>query len=181
MESKNSNELRITALFANEADVDKVYQSLRDYGVDENHISVVMSDYSRKTDQFKPGKTEAADSAGRGALLGGAAGGVTAAIAAMTVGITLPALGLVFVGPLLAGLAGATGGAAAGGAIGALVGSGFSKEQAESYDTKVREGNFLISVVPNDLMQIERIERLFGQNQGYEVVVHWGKDSEQTS
>ncbi|MCU7375737.1 hypothetical protein PEC18_34210 [Paucibacter sp. O1-1] len=107
-------------------------------------------------------KTQAADSGGRGALLGGAAGGITAAVAAVATNIALPGLGIVFVGPLLAGLAGAAGGAIAGGAIGAMVGNGFPKEQAELYDAKIQgSGSFLVSVNPDNLLQNDSIINIF--------------------
>lgn len=175
----SSNALSITALFAEAGDAERAYQSLLASGVSEDSVSVVMSEYAHQDSFSGSAKTEAADSAGRGALLGGATGGITAAIAAVATNIALPGLGLVFVGPLLAGLVGATGGALAGGAIGAMIGNGFPKEQAELYDAKVREGSFLVSVVPDNLLQNDSVVNIFRKNNGYNIYIHYGNDAGQ--
>ncbi|WAC13469.1 hypothetical protein [Dyadobacter pollutisoli] len=179
MENNTKNTLIITALFAESNQADSAYQSLLESGISKDNISLVMSDYAHQGSLSEADKTQAADSGGRGALLGGAAGGITAAVAAVATNIALPGLGIVFVGPLLAGLAGAAGGAIAGGAIGAMVGNGFPKEQAELYDAKIREGSFLVSVNPDNLLQNDSIINIFRKNNGYNIYIHYGSDTGQ--
>lgn len=173
MENSTDNALSVTALFASKADAENVYESLLKLGVSKENISVVISEGAHyKNISGEEEKTEAADSAGLGALLGGATGGITTAIAAVATNLALPGLGLLFVGPLLAGLAGATGGALAGGAIGAMIGYGFPKEQASNYDAGVRQGSVLVSVVAGNLVNRNVIVNTFRNNNGSDIYVH---------
>ena len=64
----------------------------------------------------------------------------------------------------MAALGGAAVGSAAGGVIGALVGMGIPEFEAKRYDTKIREGNILISVHTEDGDQRDVAKEIFKRN-----------------
>ncbi|MHA4739518.1 DUF1269 domain-containing protein [Dyadobacter sp. MSC1_007] len=172
METTAENNQTVTGLFEHAHQAEQFYQAVLGTGIKKDAISIAMSEQSHKK-HFALGalpgseKTHLAGDAGRGALLGGATGGIATAIAAIATNLVLPGIGLVFIGPLLAGLAGA----AAGGAIGAMVGYGFPKEQAISYHEGIQKGNILISVVPDNEQQRETVETLFNTYGGTAIYV----------
>src|SRR5215207_8579356 len=95
-----------------------------------------------------------AGDAAKGAVAGGVLGGLTGLLVGLGA-LAIPGIGPVMAGGALAtafGLGGGTAvagagiGAAAGGIVGALTGLGFSKDEAEYYDTGVREGRTLVTV-----------------------------------
>jgi hypothetical protein len=171
MENKKISGHRVTAVFQSSKDADSAFDALILRGFTPNDISVVMSDSTHKqyksTENSGQEKTHAVDDAGRGALLGGATGGIATAIAAISTNLALPGLGLLVVGPLLAGVAGAVAGGVAGGTIGAIVGSGFPKEEADYYETSIKEGGIIVSVTARDLHErdlvIEDMKRSNGR------------------
>ena len=154
MENNKSALSRVTGIFESNKDASGIYEALLSRGFDIQDITVIMSDlanegFHSQTDENSE-QTHATDDAERGALLGGATGAVVSAIAAIGATITLPGIGLVLAGPLLAGLAGATAGSIAGGTIGAIVGSGYPKDEAEYYESSIRKGGIMISVSPRN-------------------------------
>jgi hypothetical protein len=84
-----------------------------------------------------------------GAAVGGAAGGALGAIAAgltAVASLSIPGIGFLAAGPLIAALAGGGAGAAAGGMLGALIGVGVPKHEAHLYDDEIRKGGMLVGV-----------------------------------
>lgn len=162
---------RVTAIFNSRKDADNAYDALLLRGYAQDDISLVMSDTARQqyetSEDSGEEKTHAAGDAGRGALLGGATGGIVTAIAAVSTNLALPGLGLLVVGPLLAGLAGTAAGGVVGGTIGAIVGNGYPKEDQEYYHTSIKEGGIMVSVSAPDLHErdlvIEDMKRHNGQ------------------
>lgn len=161
---------RITAIFESMQDADNAYDALLLRGYTPEQISVVMSDATHQ--QYKAGKnpvttkTHVTDDAGRGALLGGATGGIATAVAAISTNLALPGLGLLVVGPLMAGLAGAAAGGIVGGTIGAIVGSGFPKEEADHYQTSLEEGGIMVSVSASNLHERDLVIEDMKRNNG---------------
>ncbi len=85
-----------------------------------------------------------------GAAAGAAAGGVLGGTLGLLVGVgslAIPGLGaFIAAGPIMAALGGAAAGATAGGLTGALVGLGIPEYEAKQYESRMMEGNLLISV-----------------------------------
>jgi hypothetical protein len=106
---------------------------------------------------------------GIGAALGGVAGGVLAAIAAIGTTLVIPGLGLWVAGPLAAGLAGAGAGGLTGGLIGALVGWGIPEEHAKEYEKGLRRGGIAMAVSPRSDEDADFIEREWKGTRGEHV------------
>ncbi len=158
----------VVGLFTSRENAEKAYDDLKDRNYTSDEITVVMTNETRErhfagdTDHDNDNDTntemgnKAMEGAGTGGAIGGVAGGIIGAIAAVGTSLLIPGLGIVILGPLAAGLAGAGAGSITGGLIGALVGSGMSKEKAELYDEGLKEGKIMISVKPHS--QQEAVE-----------------------
>lgn len=92
--------------------------------------------------------SKAMEKAGVGSAIGGTAGAIIGAIAAIGTSVALPGLGLIVAGPIVAALTGAGAGGLTGGLIGALIGSGIPKERAEMYHDTIKEGGIVVGVNP---------------------------------
>ncbi len=137
----------VVGLFDYYSNADAAVKALQDYGLDDDHISVVTRDKDTgKQGSLGGAKTGAATGAAAGGLVGLLAGlsalvipGIGPVIATGTIASTLATtLGMTAVG---AGI-----GAAAGGLLGALVDLGFSPDEAEFYAEGVKRGGVLVSV-----------------------------------
>lgn len=146
----------VIGVFAHESDAQEALVMLKNNGFEAEDISVMMKDHAMGTEvEHKTG----------GHLVEGAAGGATTGavvggIAGLLVGIgalTIPGIGaFVIGGPLAAALGltgaaattvtGATTGAVAGGLIGALMGLGLSKDEAQVYEERLKEGALLVAI-----------------------------------
>lgn len=144
----------MTGLFRDRESAERAYNTLNSRGYDKDDVNVLMSDDTRKkyfsgddaTDTELGSK--ALEGAGLGGAIGGTAGALIAAIAAIGTTIALPGLGLLVAGPLAAALAGAGAGAMTGGLVGALIGAGIPEERAKLYDEGVRNGGIVMGVNP---------------------------------
>ena len=100
-----------------------------------------------------------------GALTGATAGGVTGGVIGLLAGIgaiALPGLGaFIAAGPIMAALGGAAAGAATGGLVGGLIGLGIPEIEAKHYETKLRLGNYLVSVHAETSEDVERIKSIY--------------------
>lgn len=137
--------------FSDRESAERAYASATNRGYAQDDVNLVMSDDTRKryfADQDTELSSKAAEGAGTGAMIGGAAVGVLGAIAAIGTSIALPGLGLVLAGPLVAGLAGAGAGGLTGGLIGALIGWGIPEDRAKEYEDDVRNGRIVMGVNP---------------------------------
>ena len=119
---------------------------LKDAGVSTADISVLLPDRTGSRDFAHEHNTKAPE----GATIGGSAGGVAGGVLGLLAGIgalAIPGVGpFIAAGPIMAALSGAAVGAALGGIAGALVGMGMPEYEAKQYETKVKDGNILISV-----------------------------------
>ena len=85
-----------------------------------------------------------------GVVTGGVLGSGFGLIAGI-VGFAIPGFGpILAVGPIATALAGGVAGVGIGGLAGALVGLGISDEDAEQYESDVREGKILVLVEQHD-------------------------------
>jgi hypothetical protein len=117
-----------------------VVRKLKDAGVADSDISMVARRDGLETDN------NAAEGAGIGGVLGGAAGLLTGLGL-----IAIPGVGpVVAAGWLAATAAGAATGAVAGGLVGALTSSGVDEKDAHYYAETVRRGGSIVSVRATD-------------------------------
>jgi len=147
-----------------ESQAARIVESLKMAGFLNTDISILMPDESGVRDLGHEKHSKApegtASGAGAGALVGGALGWL-AGIGALAI----PGVGpLVAAGPIMAALSGAAVGAASGGVTGGLIGLGIPEFEAKQYESKLHEGNVLISVHTENNDQIKAAEGIFKDN-----------------
>jgi uncharacterized membrane protein len=142
----------IVGVFDTHEEAVTAYEKLKAKGYRAEDISVVAKDrgdvdaFNRETGS----KTEDGMVAGAttGGILGGAAG-LLAGVGALAI----PGIGpILAAGPIAASLAGAAVGAGTGGLAGALIGAGIPEEEANHYETAVKEGKLLL-IADSDTVQ----------------------------
>lgn len=151
----------VIGLYLDEDDAQGAIETLQREGFDAKDISLIMRDERRAEEiQNQTG-------VGEGAVSGAATGGVIGGLAGLLIGIgafTIPGVGAFLIGGPLAAALGLTGavastatgaltGAVAGGILGALISLGLPKEDAEHYETLIREGAILLAVPVNEREQ----------------------------
>lgn len=138
-----------------------IVESLKASGFSNNDISALLPDKRTTKDFAHEHNTKAPEGATAGGVAGlgvGAALGWLAGIGALAI----PGVGpLIAAGPIMGALAGGAVGTATGGVIGALVGMGMPEFEAKRYDSKIREGNILISVHTEDGKQRDAAKEIF--------------------
>jgi len=163
----------VNAAFNNQSDAEKAYNELIYRGYNPEEVNVLLAGENQKihVEAEKSSSDHGAETtqkAGVGSAIGGTAGAVIGAFAALGTIILIPPLGIAVAGPLVAAFAGAGAGGLTGGIIGALVGSGISKEHAEIYEATIKQGGVIISFIPKtveDRMEIITAWNEFGGKQ----------------
>jgi uncharacterized membrane protein len=128
-----------------------VIKRLREAGYKESEITVVVKNEEKqeeidhKTDVDVESSGYAEKMSG-GAAIGGALGGLYAALPALGL-VTIPGVGpILAAGPIAVILGGVVAGSVAGGLIGALVELGVDEEEAKNYEYLVDQGKIIILV-----------------------------------
>ena len=144
----------MTGQFNDKESLENAYKSLRDKGLSDDQINVIMSDETRKkyyaNDETSELGTKAAEGTGVGSMIGGTLGAIIGGIAAIGTNLVLPGIGLVVWGPVAAALAGAGAGGLTGGLVGALVGWGIPEDRAKIYEQGIKEGGTVLGVQPRN-------------------------------
>lgn len=144
----------VTALFESNTAAYSAVQDLVDHGFARATIGVMTrdntsSDGTVTTRVATPGGPSGV---AQGAGLGAALGGLSGLVVGLTV-LTVPGVGPVLAGGLLAAaLTGAGVGAVAGGMVGALTEAGLPKEHVHYYSEGLRRGSVLVVVATTDEM-----------------------------
>ena len=161
----------MSGMFRDRSSAEKAYQSLHSRGYGKDDVNLLMSDDTRKT-HFGDDTVhtdlgdKAMEGAGVGSAIGGTAGAIIGAIAAIGTSVALPGLGLIIAGPLAAALAGAGAGGLTGGLVGALVGSGIPEEHAAEYETGIKNGGIVMGVKPRNAEDAKYFEEEFRRHNG---------------
>ena len=172
--ASDSNYTNTSGIFRDRSSAEKAYQSLHERGYGKDDVNLLMSDDTRKT-HFgdDTAHTELGDKAmegaGVGSAIGGTAGAIIGAIAAIGTSVALPGLGLIIAGPLAAALAGAGAGGLTGGLVGALVGSGIPEEHAAEYEQGIKNGGIVMGVKPRNAEDAKYFEEQFKNNNAEKV------------
>ncbi|WP_207534758.1 hypothetical protein [Desertivirga arenae] len=153
-----------TNLYKDRESAEQAFQSLRDRGYSQEEINLIMSDETRKkhfehSDHDSELGNKALEGAGTGSAIGGTAGAIIGAIAAIGTSVALPGLGLLIAGPLVAGLAGAGAGGLTGGLVGALIGSGIPEDRAKEYESGIKDGGIVMGVTPRSQEDADYFDR----------------------
>jgi hypothetical protein len=147
-----------------EARAARIVNDLRDAGFTHDSLSILLPDRSGTHELRHEAHTKAPEGAsagaGTGALVGGAIGWLSGVGA-----ISVPGLGVfIAAGPILATLTGAAAGATVGGISGALVGYAVPEFEAKQYEERLRDGNVLISVHTESVVQQAHVREILAKN-----------------
>ncbi len=150
----------VICIVPTESKAERIIAELKNAGFRNSDISFLMPDRDGVRDMGHEKHSKApegtATGAGTGALLGGALGWLAGVGA-----LAIPGVGpFVAAGPIMATLGGAAVGAATGGITGGLIGLGMPEYEAKQYESKLRDGNVLISVHTNDGNDAKRAEEI---------------------
>jgi hypothetical protein len=154
-------------LYRDTTEAERGIRRFRDSGYEGERIGIVTRDREEGKELAKDTGANVAGGAATGAAVGGVLGGITGLLVGIGA-LAIPGIGPVVAGGALASafgmgggtaLAGAGIGAGVGGVAGALMGLGFSKEEADYYDSGVREGRTLVTVHDDD----GRAENIFDE------------------
>lgn len=164
----------LTGMFRDRASAEGAYRSLEDRGYSKDDVNIMMSDETRKKHFADDAPdtdlgNKALETAGKGSAIGGTAGAIIGAIAAIGTSVLIPGLGLIVAGPLAAGLAGAGAGSLAGGIVGALVGSGIPEDRAKEYEQGVKNGHIVMGVHPRSDDDADYFEKSWQENKGEQI------------
>lgn len=151
---KKSTEARTTGiagetavgLFADLPAAERGIEELKAAGFSEQQIGVAVRDKQQQQDLTEGTGSQAAEGAATGAVSGGVLGSIVGLLAGVGA-LTIPGIGPIIAGGVLAStLAGAGIGAAAGGIIGALASMGVPEEDARHFERGFQQGGVLVTV-----------------------------------
>ena len=140
----------VFGIASSETQAARIATALEMDGFSPNDISVLFPDRAGTRDFAHEKNTKAPEGAAAGAGTGGLLGGGLGWLVGIG-SLAIPGLApFIAAGPIMAALGGAAIGAAVGGLTGALVGLGIPELEAKQYESKLREGNILLSVHTED-------------------------------
>lgn len=140
---------------------DAVVAELQHRGFGADTVSVLFSNDSQALISGADPTSRAPEIAAAGAGFGGMVGGAVGLLAGL-VALAIPGVGaFLAVGPLLGALTGAAAGASVGGIAGALLAMGMPEGEAARYQTRVKNGDFLISVHVSALTDEAKVQTVF--------------------
>jgi len=144
-----ANERKIVGVFESEREAVNAIEELKRQGYTSDDISVVAKDRDDISYVSDATGTKAPEGLAAGATTGGVLGGLAGLLAGIGA-LAIPGIGpILAAGPIAATLTGAAVGAGAGGLVGGLIGMGIPEEEAERYNTYVKEGKILVLVDSN--------------------------------
>jgi uncharacterized membrane protein len=145
-------------------EAENLVSNLKDAGFPNDQISALLPDQNVSKDMGHEKHSKApegtATGAGAGALVGGALG-LLAGVGALAI----PGVGpFIAAGPIMAALSGAAIGSSVGGVTGGLIGLGIPEYEAKQYESKLKDGNILLSVHTSDGDEAKRAEEIMKAN-----------------
>lgn len=151
----------VFAIATTQGQVERIVRSLQSQGFADSEISILYPDTAGTHDMGHVKQTKAPEGTATGAATGGVAGGIVGLLAGLGA-LAIPGVGpFIAAGPIMAALSGAAIGATTGGIVGGLIGLGIPEIEAKRYETKLRKGNYLISVHVEDDGQETRAKDIF--------------------
>lgn len=151
----------IVGIAKSTSQVEATVLDLQNAGIPATDISVLMPDSGSTPEIGTVKATKAPEGATTGAVAGGAVGGTIGLLAGIGA-LAIPGLGaFIAAGPILAALGGVAAGAATGGIVGALVGLGIPEYEAKTYETRIKNGGYLIAVHTPSKEFVDTVRRVF--------------------
>lgn len=137
----------VYAIATSETLANRIVDRLIESGFSTDDIAVLFPD-NEATQDFSDEKDTLVP---EGVATGAASGGVLGGTLGLLVGIgalAIPGIGpLIAAGPLLSTFSGAAAGATVGGIAGGLIGLGIPESKAQRYESRISDGDILISVI----------------------------------
>jgi hypothetical protein len=149
-----------TGVFETRADAERAMAQFEAAGINENQISLVMTEDTRNR-FFGLKKSSKAD---EGVATGASVGGLLGAIAGVVLSagaLAIPGLNIVVTGAIVSGLAGLGAGAVSGGLVGGLIGSGIPEHEAKLYEDQIKGGKVLVAVKTETSEQKKIVDDIF--------------------
>ena len=138
---------------------EKIIEGLGGAGFSNNDVSVLFPDSEGRGVLAYEKHTKAGQGAATGAGAGGILGGALGLLAGIGT-LAIPGVGpFIAAGPIMAALSAAALGATIGGVAGTLVGLGIPEYEAKQYESKIKTGNYLISIHVDN---VEEKDRAYG-------------------
>lgn len=165
---RRNQDKALIGIFITENEAINVIRELKEIGYREDDITVVAKDKDKmdRIDDITDVNTKIEGNGGRvgsGAAIGGALGGIAAAIPALGF-LVIPGIGpILAAGPIAVILGGALAGGVAGGLVGALSEIGVKEDDAREYEHYIKEGKLII-IVENRVDLRDEVHRIFRQN-----------------
>lgn len=154
----------VFAIAKTQAQAADLVEQLRVAGFSNKDISVLLPDIAATTNFAHEQHTKAPAPDVAEATAGALAVGVFAWLMGGGA-LVIPGLGpFIAAGPLMAALSGMGAGAVVGGLTSTLAGMGIPEYEALHYETRLQEGNILISVHTDDSSERDRAKRIFRAN-----------------
>jgi hypothetical protein len=148
---------------------ENIVDRLRGAGFSNSDISVLFPDTAGTRDFAHRKETKAPEGTTAGVGAGALTGGVLGWLAGIGA-LAIPGVGpLIAAGPIVAALTGAAVGGTVGGITGALIGMGIPEYEAKRYESKIREGNYLVSVHTEDNDQADRAKDIMRDAQAEDI------------
>ncbi len=142
-------ESMVTAVFADRGQAESAIDNLWHAGFRHDQIGILMPGGQVMEATTATEKTE--ENAAEGAVTGAAAGGALGAVVGATAAAVIPGVGPVLAGGILTGLVlGGAAGAAAGSYLGPFLAMGFSKTDAQRYQSELKAGRTIVTVKAED-------------------------------
>lgn len=143
------NPKKVVGVFHHPEEAISAIEGLKRQGYTSDEISVLAKDDNQTDVVSQETGTKAQEGFAGGMTVGSILGGSAGLLASAGL-IAIPGIGpILAVGPIAATLTGMAVGASAGGLLGGLVGLGIPEEEAQLYESYVREGRILVLVDSN--------------------------------
>ncbi len=117
-------------------------------GFNFNTISILLSDRAKENFAAMQDNTKGPEGAAVGGATGATIGALVSGLSAVAA-VTIPGVGLLAAGPLVAALAGGGAGAATGGLVGGLIGLGISEHEAKLAQDVLDKDGIVMAVQTN--------------------------------
>jgi hypothetical protein len=165
-----SSNKAVLGLVPTQPQAEAIVGELQRSGFMNSDISALFPDKKGSRDFAHEQHTKAPEGAIAGAGAGGAIGGTIGLLAGIGA-LAIPGLGpFIAAGPIMAALSGFAAGAAVGGIAGALVGMGIPEIEAKQYESKIKDGNILLSVHVEDGNERARAKKILEKGGATDIV-----------
>lgn len=159
----------VYAITESQQQTEKIVNRLKAEGFANDRISVLFPDKSSTAEFAHEKNTKAPEGAVAGGVSGGVLGGALGWVAGIGA-LAIPGVGpFIAAGPLAAAIGGAFAGATVGSIAGALIGMGIPEIEAKRYESKVKDGNILISVHAKNSDEISLAKKILKENDASDI------------